>query len=344
MLFTAAAVIAAEGCARRKVEPLDAQIDGSHPVFDATFTNPQLIKPVDGGIDFDARPSADAFFINDPPPSICDEDGGMSPAPDVGGTPDCPDDKNREGCPCEKVGEKAACWPGMRINRGHGVCRDGMTICQEGFEFGPRWGACEGYRLPIEGATSGAEACRCFSNGVWTLSNLVPCIFQDADQQYYMYSSRQDGEGSYICDPVMSTPPAAPTTDWTTSTLSVDCGGHFELCYTIKAGSAEKPKASDCTVMRACVETFYPEAGKTQALPSLPGWSASDTRCSKSFVERGGYGEMTVEGRSLACDTVNDGKGKPFVFQRASYCPANCGEKPDNEECRSCSAGGSGNF
>jgi hypothetical protein len=303
-----------------------------------------VIGPIDASGYFDAQPSADAFYIDDPPASVCDEDGGRMPAPEVGGTPECPDDKNREGCPCGEIGAQAACWPGLRINRGVGRCRDGMTTCQEGFEFGNRWGPCEGYRLPLEGATQGVDACRCFSNGVWALDNLVPCIFQDADQKYYMYSSREDGSAGYVCDPVSSTPPPAPAQNWTSSTLTVDCGGHFDLCYTIKAGKVDSPKANDCVVMKACVSTFYPEAGKPQTLPNLPGWTATDTTCAQRFVERGGYGEMSVEGRSLACDDVDDGEGKPLVFQRASYCPATCGENPDSEDCRSCSAGGSGNF
>ena len=75
-------------------------------------------------------------------------------------------------------GVTAACWPGQRLNRNHGICKDGTTVCQDTGEFGLRWGKCEGYVLPDENALSGPEACGCFSNGNWSLDNLSPCIFR----------------------------------------------------------------------------------------------------------------------------------------------------------------------
>jgi hypothetical protein len=76
------------------------------------------------------RYDPDAFWENDPPLMSCIPDGGTLPPPKPpGGTPDCPDDKNRQGCPCTTLGEKRACWPGLRANRGLGICRDGETTC-----------------------------------------------------------------------------------------------------------------------------------------------------------------------------------------------------------------------
>jgi len=345
--FTCAITLVA-ACSTKPEQIDSSLIDaaGLDPLGDGgDFTNPGLVTPIDAGITYyDAEVSADAFFINDPPVPTCDESGKMSPPPDVVGTLECPGDKNREGCECKTPGEVASCWPGQRLNRNHGVCRDGKTTCQEGFEFGNRWGPCEGYALPVDGASQGAPACRCFSNGTWALANLVPCIFQDVDQKYYVYSSRPDGAQGYACDPALSVPPTAPAAGWTPSTLTVDCGGRFKLCYTIKAGRVDAPQADDCVLTQACVETWYPTAGAVQELPELPGWAATDTRCTARFVEQGGYGEMSVRGKSLECDVVDDGKGQPFVFQRASHCPPRCGDSPEDAECKSCAAGGSGEF
>lgn len=288
----------------------------------------------------------DAFFINDPAPPMCGPDGGMSEAPKLDGSVDCPADKNREGCPCPEPGKKAACWPGKRINRDHGICVDGKTTCGQTAEFGTAWGPCEGYVLPKKGALSGPDACRCFSSGKWELSNLVPCIFQDPDGDTYLYSSRPDAEGGYACDPVSleDLPPSTPSDSWSTSRLNVDCAGQFELCYTLRAGKASDPSSSDCVLMRACVDVWYAEAGKTQSLDDLPGWVAADTQCAERFRTRGGYGEMSVRGKSIECDPVDNGKGDAYVFERTSYCRPDCNETPDAQECRDCSVSGSGKF
>lgn len=339
-------LVLAQGCTRERTKSNAETADAASPFADGGgFKNPDLMETIDAGvIYYDAEVSADAFFINDPPAATCDESGKMGPAPEIKGTPECPSDKNREGCECKTPGEVASCWPGQRLNRNHGVCHDGETTCQEGFEFGNRWGPCEGYVLPVEDAEEGEEACRCFSNGTWALANLVPCIFQDTDDRYYVYSSRASSEHGYTCDPAEGVPPPAPESDWTSSTLTVDCGGSFKLCYTIRAGRVDDPKPSDCVVTQQCVETWYPTAGKRQELPGLPGWSATDSACNARFVEQGGYGEMSVRGKSLECDEVDDGKGRPFVFRRASYCPPRCGDTPDDPDCKSCAAGGEGAF
>ena len=73
------------------------------------------------------------------------------------GTPQCPDDKNREGVLAPRLGMSAPCWPGKRVNRSHGICRDGTTHCNDTTEFGLRWGSCEGYVLPLDGALAGAR-------------------------------------------------------------------------------------------------------------------------------------------------------------------------------------------
>jgi hypothetical protein len=296
-------------------------------------------------LDAATRFNSEAFFINDPAPAMCGKDGKMTPPPKLEGSPDCPKDKNREGCMCPKPGEEAACWPGKRINRNHGICKDGKARCGQTAEFGQAWGPCEGYVLPKEGAMQGPEACLCFSKGKWDLSNLVPCIVDDPETgATYLYSSKQDTKGGYTCGSVVDLPPEAPAESWSTSKLNVDCAGRFELCYTLKAGKAGSPKADDCTLMRKCFNVWYEKAGKTQDLPDLPGWVATDSACAAKFKSVGGYGEMSVKGTSEECDAVDDGKGKAYVFERTTYCKPDCNETPDAPDCKDCSVSGSGDF
>ena len=98
--------------------------------------------------DRELPPNPDAFFEDDPPPRMCLPDGSMTEPMLPGGTPDCPADKNREGCRCDVVGETGTCWPGLRVDRERGICRDGTTTCMPYDEFGGAWGPCEGYVLP----------------------------------------------------------------------------------------------------------------------------------------------------------------------------------------------------
>src|SRR5688500_796277 len=122
-------------------------------------------------------PDPEAFWEDDPPPSICYPDGGMGPRPDPpGGTPECPDDRMRQGCRCDPIGATAPCWPGRRVDRMRGLCRDGTTVCEPYDEFTGVWGECMGYVLPTEGATRGPGACDCFSMGRWQIDNLSPCF------------------------------------------------------------------------------------------------------------------------------------------------------------------------
>jgi hypothetical protein len=79
-------------------------------------------------------------------------------------------------------------------------------------------------------------------------------------------------------------------------------------------------------------------------LPDIPAWSSPETECAAKFVATGGYGEMSVIGKSIECDVVDDGKGNPYVFSRTDYCPPSCQSTPELEECMHCSTGGSGMF
>lgn len=293
-----------------------------------------------GGGGADLRLDSDAFWANDPPIMYCVIDGGTPPKP-PGGTPECPDDKNREGCPCPTAGQVAPCWPGLRANRNLGICRDGQTVCLAG-EVQNTWGRCEGYQLPQEGATSGKEACQCFSAGQWKLDNLVPCFHFYNNELIGARSSRLVGPNMTEC-PQAGAPPLQPLPGtWSPNTVRVDCEGQFKLCYALKAGRATDPRPTDCEVIKVCTEAFYAKVNEVQSFPALPHWvatSQAQRACAQQFIERGGYGEMSVDGLSITCDKVG-----PKVFNRVQYCPLDCRMNDPRPECQNCGAGGSGNF
>jgi hypothetical protein len=293
------------------------------------------------------RPNRDAEFEIDPPPEACYPDGGMIVGPTPTGSPDCPPDRRREGCRCDSVGETGACWPGLSRNRSRGICHDGMTTCLPLDEFGGAWGPCEGAVLPASGASLGPQACECFSMGRWAIDNLSPCFVTFMDGSTSAVSTFIGPGGSPMCpSSIPSAPPLAPQpgTTWSTNRLTVDCEGEYHLCYTLRAGDAMAPVASDCVLARVCAESWYSAPGVAQPFPDLPAWTSSDSSCATRFRDVGGYGEMSVEGRTRECDPIDDGMGGPYVFNRVTYCPLRCAMTPTLPECMNCSAGGGGMF
>lgn len=295
----------------------------------------------DAGGGRDLRFDPDAFWVQDPPPKTCSLDGGMFPPPPVpGGTPECPDDKNREGCPCPKAGVTASCWPGLRANRNLGICMDGVTTCTQSAELEARWGPCQGYVLPVPGAT-GKDGCTCFSQGRWALDNLVPC-FADFGQGTGTAGAVSSVmvNGKPTC--TVQNPLQVPSQPWSQDTLQVDCSGRFELCYELKAGKGSMPDPNDCSLIKVCTKGDYTKVNEMQAFPPLPAWkadSAAQKACAVKFVKEGGYGEMSVNGLTVACDQLTT-----KVFNRVSYCPLSCNQTPDDPMCKTCSANGGGVF
>jgi len=325
---------------------------GGSPVSDgAAASADQSVPPSDGSMMVDVVTSVDgsqfdpdAYWANDPPPQQCLDSGLTVPTP--GGTPECPDDKNREGCACATTGEKAACWPGFRKNRNRGICHDGTTTCLQKGENQREWGPCEGYQLPT--GTTGKEACLCFSSGQWKLQNLSPCFVDGGGGPGSAGAVSTIWNGTQPqCPAISGTDIVKPSQPWSKDWLKIDCAGHFKLCYTLKAGDAKNPQASDCTLTKVCVETDYPKADVEQELPDLPSWlatTAAEKTCAVQFASTGGYGEMSVIGLSVECDVVDDGSGGEQVFNRVQYCPLYCNENPNAPECQNCQSGGSGQF
>jgi hypothetical protein len=296
----------------------------------------------DGGVPpADLKFDSDAFWAKDPPPMYCALDGGAFPPPMVpGGTPDCPDDKNREGCPCPKDGMTAACWPGLRANRNLGICMDGTTTCQAFGELGLAWGPCMGYVLPDPNGT-GKSACTCFSGGQWAIANLSPCFYDSGGGPGSAGATStvvMNGQAQCIGQMGMLVKPNAP---WSPDTVTTDCEGHFKMCYTLKAGDGNKPLAQDCVLTKVCVEADYTMINQAQKFPDLPAWVAgapADIACATAFAQKGGYGEMSVDGITIMCDKVQK------VFNRVIYCPLSCNMNPNDPMCKNCMQGGGGNF
>jgi hypothetical protein len=285
-------------------------------------------------------------FANDPPPQWCGPKNGTKPPPAPGGTEACPSDKNKPGCACDVVGEKAACWTGLRANRTLGVCKDGVATCTQIDENTRGWGPCEGQVLPVKGETQGKDACKCFSEGQWKIDNVVPCTIDYGSVSYMVSTVIDSATGKPKCPeyPAGTTAPTKPTSPWSKASLKVDCAGSYELCYEIKAGDVKNPSTSDCSLAKVCQKAEYLEAGVEQPLGNLPAWVATDTACVAKSRALGGYGEMTVKGLSVHCDAIDDGNGNPYMFLRIGYCPEKCAQNPSLPECKACQQGGSGEF
>ena len=295
-----------------------------------------------GGGGNDLRFDPDAYWAQDPPIMYCNLDGGAFPPPKPpGGTPECPDDKNREGCDCPTEGKTASCWPGLRANRNLGICMDGTTTCQKIGETALGWGPCMNYVLPTDGATSGKEACKCFSAGQWKLDNLTPCFYDSGGGIGSGGVTSSTLSNNMISCPSVMGQLMKPNMPWSNDTISADCAGHFKLCYALRAGNAMMPTPQDCTIVQVCVEADYTQTNMPQKMPPLPAFLASDNAavaCALKFAKTGGYGEMSVVGETVTCDKFNR------TFNRVNYCPFSCNQNPNDPMCKSCGNGGGGNF
>ena len=300
--------------------------------------------------------SNDDLYAKDPPPPWCGPDAGV-PLPPIGGTEECPDDKNKPGCGCATAGETAPCWTGLRKHRNLGICKDGVAKCIPKNETANVWGECEGQVLPQIDA-KGAEACSCFSVGEWKIANTSPCLRTPGGGSYYAYSTVYDnGQATNCGGDAKPIPPAgqAPPGIWSTNTLKVDCAGKFDLCFKIRAGDYNAPKADDCILGEVCTVADYKEANVEQALPDLATWAGKDNACAKKWESdtpadvSPGYGEMVVKGQTVRCDAIDDGAGNDFVFHRVQYCPRICrpgdpGYNPEHPNCKACQLAGKGSF
>lgn len=183
-------------------------------------------------------------------------------------------------------------------------------------------------------AAADAAASGCFSQGTWQIDNLSPCFFSpsgDAATTEGAISTIQSGQ-LFECPSDFT---AAPTDTWSTDTLTTDCTGHYTLCYTLKAGSATNPQASDCVVIQVCSEGDYLTANQPQPWPDLPGWisTGDESACAKTFTEAGGYGLKSVSGTPTGCASITKTLGT------VTYCPLSCNQPNPPSLCATCVSG-----
>jgi len=206
--------------------------------------------------------------------------------------------------------------------------------------------------LPVEGATRGAEACNCFSGGRWVIENLIPCFVTRSTGEVCAVSTFLDAAGVAQC-PTASVgwpPEPEPGHTFSPNRLGVDCSGQFRLCLTLRAGDAEAREPTDCILAQTCTEAWYDTAedGEPPAyaeLPDLEPWSSCEIACVRSFMDEGGYAEMSVVGLSVECEEVGT-PDEPYVFNVITYCPLYCNEPghADDPECEHCGNGATGDF
>ena len=199
---------------------------------------------------------------------------------------------------------------------------------------GPTGGAAGG-ASGGDGCAADAAVSSCFQQGTWQIDNLSPCFYTlavEGGTSQGAISTVQTGPQQYGCPSDFT---AAPTATWSTDTLTTDCAGHYTLCYTLKAGSAASPQASDCVVAQACAENDYTTANQPQPWPDLPGWisSGAETECAQIFTDSGGYGEKSVSGTPTGCSALSK------VLSRVSYCPLACNQPNPPASCAGCVSG-----
>ena len=166
------------------------------------------------------------------------------------------------------------------------------------------------------------------------------------------YNTVLTGPGAAACvtpPPDLASPtPQPPVEAFSTDTVEADCTGQFKLCYTFKAlsaPSAQPVSATDCVMKVVCTEAHYDKVNVTQKFPDLPGWvtdSPAEQACAATFVQNGGYAEMSVQGESDECEKLDT------IFQVFTYCPPSCRDpndpKYDPVICPQCKTGGGGRF
>jgi len=182
-----------------------------------------------------------------------------------------------------------------------------------------------------------AGACACFLHGTWKIDNLSPCFYSVTDDAGMSQGaiSTTDIGGQSTCPIDFS---MTPTAAWSTDTLTTDCTGQYRLCYTLKAGNASNPQATDCIVAQSCADGDYTTVDQPQTWPSLPGWIATGgaVTCASTFYNDGGYGEMTVTGTPTGCSTITKTIGT------VTYCPVTCNQPNAPASCATCTPGASG--
>jgi hypothetical protein len=175
-----------------------------------------------------------------------------------------------------------------------------------------------------------ATACQCPLT--IEVDNLAICGAEStASEPPRVYSSAQTG-GQPSCETDQKFPHSVPTAPWTKLRIGSPCAGDGKLCFSLRQGDSEDPKASDCVLATHCVDFAYQAEDGMLELPALPGWTVTDEACAVRYESFGGYLEFHAEAEGLGCATGLAGA------VTVATCPMVCAKHPELPECADCSA------
>lgn len=193
--------------------------------------------------------SADMTGVVDDDTTAASSDAGTKPDDPRVGAETCGNglDDNGNGyiddqCSCT-AGQKQACWPGDRKNRGIGACKDGVQTCSaEDSEF-PKWGPCVGAVLPSPDTSEDGIDQDCDGHG-----ELLRCV---PKTEVCTGGQDEDCDGKVDCaDPDCASnaacaPKCVPSAEVCTGGKDEDCDG--------KVDCADPDCASNAACAPACV-------------------------------------------------------------------------------------------
>jgi hypothetical protein len=154
-----------------------------------------------------------------------------------------------DGCSCSS-GQTQACWPGVRMQRGVGACRDGVQRCiVDDSEF-PKWGPCTGAVLPEADSSDDGIDQDCDGQG-----ELLRCV---PKPEVCSGGLDEDCDGKIDCEDTdcqahtACAPRCTPSAEQCTGGKDEDCDGKIDCADTdcgSNAACAPKctPTAEQCT-------------------------------------------------------------------------------------------------
>ena len=199
----------------------------------------------------------------------------MLPPPPTPGTPECPDDKKPPRLRMSDAGKTIPCLAGAarKPQLGHLSRRRNHLRARAG-ELGQNLGSMKDTSCPSPERPPEPMPASVFRRDAGRFDNLVPCFYTLKRSRHRATSSViQGGKPTCVDEPAA----AKPTSPWSPEHLTVDCVGHWKLCYTLRAGDG-KIRSTDCVVATSCNRRRLPMPTNHQALPQLPAWQRRPPR------------------------------------------------------------------
>ena len=165
------------------------------------------------------------------------------------------------------------------------------------------------------------------------VDNLAICAAQSTlTAPPRVYSSAQTAGQATCEDDDGKFPHRVPTAPWSKVRISSPCNGKGKMCFSLRHGTADQPKESDCVLAQECVEFDYETSdGGTFEIPEMPGWTVTDQACAFKYEREGGYIEFHAEEAEVGCNSGLEGS------LRTQTCPVHCAQQPDGPGCDACS-------